>query len=407
MSDSWPLLIVVSLSFASTLPVIAQGGSKPPGEIRAELERVRAEAAQHSETRGASPRLTMIKHRLRDWVESQLGDVPSDPNDDPDAQLPLAARLNAQLKQEHLFREDESAHTGDFWTRIGFLGEVRLEYKQRQTYLVLRTAVEVHCGFDESAYLYRFQDGHWKRLWGSEQNSYTKEKYLVQSISAVLVSPPLNEAHPYVLTLGTEPWCSSNWHDVYVRLWSLSSSGEEPKLLLDKSDWAYLGAHDIPIQGSVGRKDALVEYTVGSLDPGLHSREAVLHYAIQSEKAERINPVALSPRDFVEEWLKEPWEQSRHWSSSLQRAALKKAHRDTGRDEFIQPTRHCRTPDLWQVGLGSQDGKKRPVYFLVRWRPPYDFTMIQVSKRSPGCTQKDPAADDEYRTLFPVQDWRE
>ena len=42
----------------------------------------------------------------------------------------------------------------------------------------------------------------------------------------------------------------------------------------------------------------------------------------------------------------------------------------------------------------------RKVYFLVRWRPPYRFTMVSVSDRpSPDCTEKDPEAD-EARSLF-------
>jgi len=395
------------LVFVSTLPTSAQDVSPPLAQLRVELDHLRAEAPHHEETRGASPRLTAIKHHMRDWVESQLGQVSSDPNGDGGAELTLAGRLNAELKRAHMVRDTEDTGTDDRSSTIGFLGPVRLEYRQRQDYLVLQTAVEIYCGFDESAYLYRWQDGRWKRIWESEQNTYTKEKYAPQLIRAVSVSPSYNGALPYILTLGTEPWCSSNWHDVYVRIWSTGASGREPKLLLDKSEWAFLGAHDIPVQGSIGRNDALIEYTVGSVDSGVLNREAVLHYSLTPDSAKRIDPIALGPRDFVDEWLSEPWEQSRVRAQPSERAALEKAHQDTGRDEF-QPTRSCRVPDMWQVGLGSIEGKKAPVYYLVRWRPPYRFTMIRVSQRpSPDCTEIDPSADGENRTLFPVQDWRE
>jgi hypothetical protein len=400
---AWLFLIVLL-----ALPLMAQ--SDPPlAGLRAELELFRTEFPGHSETRGASPRLTTIKHQLRKWIESQLVQLPSDPNGDDGVETALAGRLNAELKREHLLREGEGTGIDDGWSRVGLLGDIRLDYKQRQAFLVVRTAVEVNCGFDESAYLYHWQNGRWSRIWETEQNTYTKDEYKVQLIRAVLVSPNFNETSPYyVLTLGTEPWCSSNWHDVYVRLWSLSSSGREPKLLIDKSEWAFLGGHDIPVQGSVGRNDALIEYTVGSIDLGVFGREAVLHYSLTTDRAERIDPVALSPRDFVDEWLAEPWELSRLRSQPSALAALRQAHHDSGRDEFIQPTRHCRTPDLWQVGLGSTEGKKGPIYYLVRWRPPYHFTMLQVSQHPfPTCIEKDPDADDEYRTLFPVQDWRE
>jgi len=400
---AWLFLIVLL-----ALPLMAQ--SDPPlVGLRAELERFRTEVPEHPETRGASPRLTTIKHQLRDWIESQLVQLPSDPNGEAGAETALGYRLNAELKREHLLREGDETDIDDSWSRIGLLGDVRLDYNQRQAFLVVHTAVEVICGFDESAYLYRWKNGRWTRIWETEQNLYTKDEYKVQRIRAVLVSPKFNETSPYyVLTLGTEPWCSSNWHDVYVRLWSLSSSGREPKLLIDKSQWAFLGSHDIPVQGSAGRDDALIEYTVGSFDLGVFAREAVLHYLLTPDRAERIDPVALSPRGFVDEWLAEPWEESRLRSQPSALATLRQAHDDSGRDEFILPTRHCRTPDLWQVGLEPTEGKKGPAYYLVRWRPPYHFTMLQVSEHPfPTCIEKDPAADDEYRTLFPVQDWRE
>lgn len=407
------------LSFVLPIPAAADDGGITLAAIRTELEQVRAEAPQHEETRGVSPALTAVKHQLRDWVEAQLGELPSDINGEDGAEFALAVRLNAELERARLLRKADVMFPDD-WSGVGLLAPLRLEYRWRQTYLVLQTAVEVKCGFDESAYLYAREDGHWKRLWESEQNTYTQEGYAVQYIRAVKVSPPFRDVSPYVLTLGTEPWCASNWHNVYVRLWSVNSSGQGTRLLLDKSELAYLGAHDIPILGSVGDDEALIEYQVGSIDPGIHSREAVLHYSIDGDKVKRIDPVALSPRDFVEEWLQQPWQQSRLWTQPSARVALAKAHENAGGNEFIQPTRYCRARDLWQVGLhlltcrenispahSSLCEKKAPVYYLVRWRPPYRFTMVQVLHHpASGCTEKDSTAD-EKRTLFPVQDWQE
>jgi len=376
--------------------------------LRTDLEHFRAEAPQHQETRGASPRLTGIKHQLRDWVESQLGELPSDPNGADGSEVALAERLNAEFKREHLFGETAATPVANPDSAVGYLGPVKLEYRQRQAYLVLETFVGIQdCGIDESAYLYRWQDGHWKRIWDTEQSTYTKERYLPQFIRAVHVSPSFAETNPFILTLGSDTWCTSNWHDVYVRIWKVGPSGQEPKLLMDRSEWAYLGRSDVPIEGSIGRSDALIEYATHSIDGGVLTRETILHYSLTPDKVERIDPVALSPRDFVEEWLAEPWEQSQLHSNPSALDFLKKAHQDAGRDEF-QPTRSCRTPEVWQVGLESIDGKKAPVYYFVRWRPPYHFTMNRASERpSPDCTVLDPAADDATRKLFPVQDWRE
>jgi hypothetical protein len=73
---------------------------------------------------------------------------------------------------------------------------------------------------------------------------------------------------------------------------------------------------------------------------------------------------------------------------------------------------HCHTPDLWQVAVTPSNAKKdfQPepdVYFLIRWAPPYHFTMVDISNKGwPRCTQKDPEAD-AWRTLFNTQEWRQ
>ena len=97
-----PILILALAQFAAAQTIPRLAG------IRAELEHVRADASEHTETRGATPRLTTIKHELRDWVESQLSQLPSDPNGEDGAEAALAARLNDELKREHLLREDDS-----------------------------------------------------------------------------------------------------------------------------------------------------------------------------------------------------------------------------------------------------------------------------------------------------------
>jgi hypothetical protein len=227
-----------------------------------------------------------------------------------------------------------------------------------------------------------------------------------------LISPYNRENHYLVLTLASESWCSSNWHRVYYRAFRLGPDLQAAPLV-SGAEYAYLGSHDPPIQGSVGADDVLVEFTVGSIDSSVHSREAIRHYSITKNGVRREDPLALSPRDFVDEWIVSDWRESARWSEEANRPSMLQWHdklkKMTG--EFIPPTMHCRNnPDLWQVGFGdaqlSTDTELRGAYFLVRWRPPYRFGMVEVNDRPwPSCTDRDPKADAP-RTLFPVQAWR-
>lgn len=128
----------------------------------------------------------------------------------------------------------------------------------------------------------------------------------------------------------------------------------------------------------------------------------------------RVDPLALNPGNFVREWLTHDWRETALWSESANRRSTRewhtKLHRDFVSGEFIYPTMHCpSTPDLWQVGIEFSDpatpigAEPKGTYFLVRWRPPYTFRMVQVSDRTfPTCTEEDPKAD-ESQTLFPGQ----
>ena len=175
---------------------------------------------------------------------------------------------------------------------------------------------------------------------------------------------------------------------------------------------AYLGRSP-PIQGSVGSDDGLVEFTAGSIDGGILSHEATRHYKIDHGEVRCVDPLALSPRDFVDEWLTHDWKQRAHWLESDNRRSMREWHERLHKSgELIYPTMHCpATPDLWQVGVDFSDPQPpvgsppKGTYFLVRWRPPYRFTMVQVGDHPlPECTEEDRNADDEHRALFPVQE---
>jgi hypothetical protein len=326
-------------------------------------------------------------------------------------------KLNAELREAGLFCGEGPAPVQQpcpDWFLNGYAADITV---QRQAgFVVVQTAIGIECGYDESAYLYSWSGEEWRRVWKTEQNTYTEKEYTPQTIHTVLISPYSKGNDYLVLTLGSLPWCSSAWRSVYYRVFRLGPDLQaEP--LLNGAEGAYL-ARDPPLQGSVALTDVLVEFTIRSIDGGVHSREAVRHYSINQDHVKRIDPLALSPRDFVDEWLTHDWKEAAFWSESANRHSMRewhqRLHKDLVSGEFIYPTMHCpKTPDLWQVGVDFSDPPTRTgeepkgTYFLLRWRPPYKFSMVQISDHPwPDCTEEDRKADDEPRTLFPVQEWR-
>jgi hypothetical protein len=115
----------------------------------------------------------------------------------------------------------------------------------------------------------------------------------------------------------------------------------------------------------------------------------------------RIDPVALRPMDFVDEWLTTDWKEASRWiDSSGDLSVFERAHQK-GPSEYDDTGKRCRgNRSLWQVSL--EGGR----YFQVKWAPPYVFRLVAVSTRPfRGCDVADPLADDENATLFPDTQW--
>jgi hypothetical protein len=372
-------------------------------DLKATLASLRASAGKVGAVKfPPSPELTVAKHQLRDWIETQLDSVKG--NGDEKS---LAGRLNQELKSAGLVREAEADNI------LGFLGTADITAEPGA--LIVTTALGILCQYDTSAYVYRFVNGHWQRVWESEQDDYSPKKYMPQQAIDVHVWP--SGGGPFfVMTLGNEWGCASTWHTVHYRVWQVEPPIQ--KLLIDGSETAWLRANGYLV-GSIGQDrtnrtapvDVLVEFAERSI--GDHNREAVRHYLIDGDQVRRADPVALSPRDFVDEWLTRPWSESSTWSESpVLRERYQKLHSDFVAGEFVYPTMHCQTPDLWQVGFEPHDAQKNfgaepKVYFLIRWRPPYHFTIVDVGDKPwPRCTEEDPDAD-AWRTLFNTQEWRQ
>jgi hypothetical protein len=379
--------LVFSLILAC-LGVSAQ--DKQLAAVRATVLSLRQHPNDHRETRGAIPQLTVVKHQLRDWIEFHLATFDRTGNEKA-----LAEELHAGLRDARLFCDDDSQC---FPSSLGFLDETQVS--RDDEFLIFQTAVGIWCGYDYSAYVYQWIGSRWLRVWESEQDTYTEKQYLPQIIHAVHISAPDSDGNRLVLTLGSKPGCASAFQPVYYRVWRMNEPRRTSRLLLEQSELANVGG-DPPIRGKVGPDDVMVGFEVGGTGYG-SSHQAVRHYEVRASTVRQVDPIATTPRDFVEEWLSLPWTQSAARSES---PALKewyvKLHREDGMGDFPEPAAHCTSPDLWQIATHLHESPA--MYYLIRWQQLYHFTMIGVSDHPyPDCTERDPKGD-EHPVLFPGQ----
>ncbi|HEY1757774.1 MAG TPA: hypothetical protein VGG72_20550 [Bryobacteraceae bacterium] len=335
------------------------------GALRATLEMLRQHRNDHPETRGATADLTLAKHQLRDWFEKRLATFDTSSNEDA---------INREF-QDAL--ADLRCPDGCVTTALGFADPPRIH--REGEFLIVRTSLGIRCGYDDSAYVYQRNGKEWKRIFETEQNVYTKTAYRPQTIYAVHISAQGPNGGRLVLTLGSRPGCSDAFQPLYYRVWALG----KPKPLLDAEETAYMGDYP-PVTGSVSPNDVRIEFTAGGTGYGL-GHLAVRHFEMRGNAVKQIDPIAPTPRDFVEEWLAASWKQisTRSESPSLE-SWHRKLHRDDGLGDFPDPPVQCSSdPALWQIGIRLH-GVPAETFYLVRWRQPDRFTMLTIAEH-PVC----------------------
>jgi hypothetical protein len=319
------------------------------------------------------------------------------------AEKSFAATLTSELRTAHVIQPEPD----DPWDQLSSAGEITMQRPSTdKTFLAVITRVGIQCGYDESVYLYEWKD-RWVRRLESEQNDYAEKAHKPQRLEQVLLSDPDREGNRLFLTAGFEPWCSSNWHDLYTRVWRV---GREVTPLLDDERWAFSSGNPA-VKAQVTRRRVLLEFTMGRSFLG-DFKTQVEQYRFDGAAVQRIDPVALTAENFVDEWMAMPWDRAVQWSQTDQIERLK-AQRDRAladeENRELGQTYGVPDPLTWVISLGRYQkitGSTRyetleARFFVVRLVGPYAYRMVSIEDKLPEGAW--PARGEPLTpTLFPA-----
>jgi hypothetical protein len=214
---------------------------------------------------------------------------------------------------------------------------------------------------------------------------------------------PQDEAHGwYVVIHNIAPWCSSTWSSIRYQALRPTADPLEPKTILSNSDGMWWGNEDYG-KVKVGKNESALRFHSSSIDGGVHNRVFIRHYSVSGDTVRRTQPVAVSPRDFVDEWIVSPWKEASQWSAKPSLTQLQQAHRMMSRHKDSERILleygsifRCSDGKRYQVELGEMTGPKfeaeKSVYFQVAGDGP--FTMVKVSGTpDPKCSGRNLLGD--------------
>ena len=324
---------------------------------------------------------------LRDWVESRL---PSSKSALGAQSSSLQNRLNDDLKRAKVL--PPVGKMDDY----GYVN--RLEIFQPREFpeaLAVVAGITMPCGTYDSFYVYDYSGGPPLRVLQSRSSREHDE-----GIRAIYFSNRDTSGGRLILTLRTGVQCGSSWNRLSYDLFRLIPGTGAAVPVFSGEHGIWLADGDV-LHAQVTSDEFLIEFRDQSINPRFRNRTHLLRYSIGPSAVERIDPVALQPQDFVDEWLTRPWSEMISRSFADNRDDLEKWHDTIARNlvagniDVVQPCRDV--PDNWKVAvtLNWIGGKKlpnpRPVYFLVHELGKYRFAMAAIGNREPdGCPGKTP-----------------
>ena len=333
--------------------------------------------------------LTKLKRQLRDLVQKSL-------DADADASTPaLQTRVLAALRREGV----QTGGPKDDVHTFGSVISVSVSRPRGHADLVAATTnVSVHCGSDNSLYLFRREGARWRLVLADEADGYeqvngARERFYFR-VSAADASGDF-----FVVAADVNPWCTSSWQVMRYRVLRVGADAYAPRVVLKGDSSIYLGTDLEGFRLTADADTFTLRFDSNqSLDPGRLVRPHVLKFKIEGDRAERVAPVALKPEDFADEWAQMKWDEAERWSEPSRLDELRRWHETLNPEGegfsgseilFVQP---CGAGGReWQIGVESfidDENRARlpPKLFFTVAREGAGFRMRGVSDERPaGC----------------------
>ena len=280
-----------------------------------------------------------------------------------------APRIAKDLSSmSHAFALEKRSYTNDELPKeannYGFQLEFHARREPASSNLIGITAgFQIECGWDTVLAVFERDGNSWKPAleWTSKPYKTVAGGFWAFDYGI----SPARSGQWFVVTKFINPWCSSTWSSIHYSVLRPSHSGLDPVVLYSGSDSIWWGNDD---EGtlSVDADRFDLRFHAESIDGGIHNRVWIRDFSVTGDEVKRVPPVAVSPRDFVDEWIISPWKYAAEWSVPTKLAALRSAHdqvKKSGAGEFDSVHKCTDDPSHYQVALAREDG--RILYFQV------------------------------------------
>jgi hypothetical protein len=381
-------------------------------------------ACIQAEAKSASPLAQETVQTIRELRAIGLPNFEAGQNGPPERVPGLLRKLNGQLKtlitdtlndrsrsgvasEQEIVAELRAAGWKEIpsykWNAYGEISQIRFDMRTGYDpgILVVSTQLWVPCGNsdpDTAIYVFEGRAREWKLVLATDADFDPTGERQVNGMQYEL-SPQNANGSWYLAIAQTPPGCGPTPAPASLRYKILrpGRSPDEPRILLDRREplnEKFQPAFRLEVE------DDWFEITKGKerkLDgaPGI----SINRYQVVGDEMTRMPPLALTPEDFLDEWVQLEWSTAAHWSSQSAdlpkwQSILNALAYDSMEIEFVQPCRQQGSADkVWLTGLwidqklNPNSGNER-LYIVVSERHHAFFIDSINTTRPPACPGK-------------------
>jgi hypothetical protein len=287
--------------------------------------------------------------------------------------------LRMMAVQEHppLTQFDKEQEDGFYGTEL----KINASHPVNAPHLIAITiSFGIECGNDSILLIYEFHEGAWLQAlrWQSGGYEAIKEAFGDFFEYFVLLQP---SGKWLVAAAHGTPWCSSRFSAFAVDLIQPVRDNASQQTL-QHQEYGY--SRDEGVVPKLRPDGFELRMQVNSLDLDLLTRRDIYRFQLIGNRLERIQPIAINGRDFVDEWLQAPWSDAKRWSDAANLDSLAKEKtsfdlkNNSGRPMLsFGAVRSC-SDDLkhFQVELDLHPG---PTHYFQIKQGDNSFTMLSAA----------------------------
>jgi hypothetical protein len=236
--------------------------------------------------------------------------------------------------------------------------------------------VPIPCGDDAMLLVFAPKQGRWREALRWRSAPYRRVSDAFGSFDYA-ISPLDVEGRWYAVAKAVAPWCASTWSSVGYAVLRPGPTETRPYLLYTTHDPIWTGRDDDHGVLWVRPDEFELRFRGASIDSNIQSRTWIRHFAVDGDEVRRIPPIALSPRDFVDEWIVSPWPAVSGWTAADTRSQLEPVHdrlHKIGAFRFLSAHRCAGEPGHYEISLSDTYGVS---YFVrVVGEGPYELRWV-------------------------------